>query len=101
MSLLASFQSSVTILGYPAEMFYRGTQFWMVVLSSLLASTVAAELFLPVFYKLGFTSVNKYLEERFDSKRVRLAVSFSFLLCTVPYMGVVLYGPSLALETGE
>lgn len=99
MSLLASFQSSVTILGYPAEMFYRGTQFWMVILSSLLASTLAAELFLPVFYKLGFTSVNMYLEERFRSKNVRLAVSFSFLLCTVPYMGVVLYGPSLALET--
>lgn len=72
----------------------------MVILSSLLASTLAAELFLPVFYKLGFTSVNMYLEERFRSKNVRLAVSFSFLLCTVPYMGVVLYGPSLALETG-
>lgn len=59
MSLLASFQSSVTILGYPAEMFYRGTQFWLVILSSLMASTLAAELFLPVFYKLGFTSVNE------------------------------------------
>lgn len=99
MSLLASFQSSVTILGYPAEMFYRGTQFWMVILSSLAASMIAAELFLPVFYRLNFTSVNQYLEQRFNSSRVRLAVSFSFLLCTVPYMGVVLYGPSLALET--
>ncbi|KPM05428.1 sodium-coupled monocarboxylate transporter 1-like protein 1 [Sarcoptes scabiei] len=86
MSLLASFQSSVTILGYPAEMFYR-------------ASIIAAELFLPVFYRLNFTSVNQYLEQRFNSTNVRFAVSFSFLLCTVPYMGVVLYGPSLALET--
>ncbi|CAG2112328.1 unnamed protein product [Medioppia subpectinata] len=97
MSLLASFQSSVTILGYPAEMFYRGTQFWAVMISGAMASIIAAEIFLPVYYKLQFTSVNKYLEERFKSERVRLAVSLSFLLCTIPYMGVVLYGPSLAL----
>ena len=59
MSLLASFQSSVTILGYPAEMFLRGTQFWMVILAGILASIVAAEVFLPVYYSLSFTSVNK------------------------------------------
>lgn len=97
MSLLASFQSSVTILGYPAEMFYRGTQFWVVILSGAVASIAAAELFLPVYYKLRFTSVNQYLSARFGSETVRLAASFSFLLATVPYMGVVLYGPSLAL----
>ena len=59
MSLLASFQSSVTILGYPAEMFLRGTQFWMVIFAGILASVVAAEVFLPVYYSLSFTSVNK------------------------------------------
>jgi len=59
MSLLASFQSSVTILGYPAEMFLRGTQFWAVILSGILAAVVAAEVFLPVYYQLSFTSINK------------------------------------------
>lgn len=59
MSLLASFQSSVTILGYPSEMFLRGTQFWMVIFAGILASVVAAEVFLPVYYSLSFTSVNK------------------------------------------
>jgi Na+/proline symporter len=38
---------------------------------------------------------------RFESEKVRLAVSLSFLLCTIPYMGVVLYGPSLALGSGN
>jgi sodium/solute symporter, putative len=56
---MASFQSSVTILGYPAEMYLKGTQFWMVILSAVVASVTAAELFLPVYYKLSFTSVNK------------------------------------------
>ena len=62
MSLLASFQSSVTILGYPAEMFLRGTQFWMVIFAGVLASVVAAEVFLPVYYGLAFTSVNEVSE---------------------------------------
>lgn len=59
MSLLASFQSSVTILGYPAEMYTKGTQFWVVILSAIFASITAAELFLPVYFKLSFTSVNR------------------------------------------
>ncbi|RWS27381.1 sodium/solute symporter-like protein [Leptotrombidium deliense] len=59
MSLMASFQSSVTILGYPAEMYLRGTQFWFVIFSATLAAVTAAELFLPVYYSLSFTSVNK------------------------------------------
>lgn len=60
-SLLASFQSSVTILGYPAEMFYRGTQFWVVIFSGAMATVLAAEIFLPVYYRLEFTSVNKVI----------------------------------------
>ncbi|XP_015786014.1 sodium-coupled monocarboxylate transporter 2 [Tetranychus urticae] len=99
MSLLASFQSSVTILGYPAEMYTKGTQFWVVILSAIFASITAAELFLPVYFKLSFTSVNRYLTMRFNRDNVRLAASMAFLLGTVPYMGVVLYGPSLALSS--
>ncbi|XP_074594513.1 sodium-coupled monocarboxylate transporter 1-like isoform X2 [Brevipalpus obovatus] len=99
MSLLASFQSSVTILGYPAEMYLKGTQFWMVVISAAFASVTAAELFLPVYWNLTFTSVNRYLFLRFNRDNVRLVSSIAFLLGTVPYMGVVLYGPSLALSS--
>lgn len=59
MSLMASFQSSVTILGYPAEMYLRGTQFWFVIISALMAAAAAAELYLPVYYDLQFSSVNQ------------------------------------------
>ncbi|XP_074597118.1 sodium-coupled monocarboxylate transporter 1-like [Brevipalpus obovatus] len=99
MSLMASFQSSVTILGYPAEMYFKGTQFWVVIISACLAAVTAAELFLPIYYGLSFTSVNKYLSLRFGTENVRLASSIAFLFGTVPYMGVVLYGPSLALAS--
>lgn len=59
MSLMASFQSSVTILGYPAEMYFMGTQFCMVVISACIAAVAAAEVFLHVYYGMTFTSVNK------------------------------------------
>ena len=99
MSLMASFQSSVTILGYPAEMYLRGTQFWFVIISSSMAAFSAAELYLPVYYDLNLSSVNQYLKVRFNSEKVRLAGTFTFLFATVPYLGVVLYGPSLALSS--
>ncbi|RWS07705.1 sodium-coupled monocarboxylate transporter 1-like protein 1 [Dinothrombium tinctorium] len=99
LSLMASFQSSVTILGYPAEMYLRGTQIWIILLSAVLAAVTAAELFLPVYYGLEFTSVNKYLSLRYKSENIRLAASITFLCSTLPYMGVTLYGPSLALSS--
>lgn len=91
MSLMASFQSSVTILGYPAEMYLKGTQFWMVVISAIIASITAAELFLPIYYKLSFTSVNKvsffflissFCEkyECFDKINDKINLSLGFLL---------------------
>lgn len=36
-----------------------GTQFWAVILSGILAAVVAAEVFLPVYYQLQFTSINQ------------------------------------------
>lgn len=99
MSLMASFQSATTVLGYPAEMYYKGTQFWVAVFGLALSNVIAAELFLPVFYNLKLTSVNSYLERRFCSRSVRTLGSLSFITNTLLYMGVVLYGPAVALES--
>lgn len=99
MSLMASFQSATTVLGYPAEMFYKGTQFWVAIFGLALSNVLAAEIFLPVLYKLHLTSVNLYLERRFYSVPVRILGSLSFITNTLLYMGVVLYGPSVALES--
>ncbi|XP_050034618.1 sodium-coupled monocarboxylate transporter 1-like isoform X2 [Dermacentor andersoni] len=98
MSLMASFQSATTVLGYPAEMYYKGTQFWMAIFGLAISNVIVAELLLPVLYKLNMTSVNTYLERRF-SGAVRTLGSLSFITNTLLYMGVVLYGPSVALES--
>uniref|UniRef100_A0A131XL39 Putative sodium/solute symporter n=1 Tax=Hyalomma excavatum TaxID=257692 RepID=A0A131XL39_9ACAR len=99
LSMMASLQSATTVLGYPAEMYYRGTQFWVAIFGLAISNIIAAEVFLPVFYRLQLTSVNSYLERRFNSTAVRLLGSLSFIVNTMFYMGVVLYGPSLALES--
>jgi hypothetical protein len=38
---------------------------------------------------------------RFGSDTVRIFSVITFIIGTVPYMGVVLYGPSLALSQGQ
>ena len=83
MSLAASFMSTNTILGVPAEVYTLGTQFLIGMVSFTIAVFLSAEVFLPVFYDLNMTSVNEYLFLRFKSVRVRSIGSFSFILCTV------------------
>ncbi|KAL1443544.1 hypothetical protein MTO96_030301 [Rhipicephalus appendiculatus] len=46
---------------------------------------------------MDITSINEYLEKRFMSTAVRNIASAVFIVQTLLYMGVVLYGPSLAL----
>ncbi|OQR68833.1 sodium-coupled monocarboxylate transporter 1-like [Tropilaelaps mercedesae] len=97
MSLMASFQSATTYLGYPSEMFYRGTQYWAAIFGLAISNLIAGEFFLPVLYNLKLTSVNSYLEYRFN-RWVRILGAISFTCNNLLYMGVVLYGPSLALK---
>lgn len=59
MSLVASFMSTNTLLGMPAEVFEIGTQYVMQIISIVVAIVMAAEIFLPVYYRMGITSVNE------------------------------------------
>ncbi|XP_074392390.1 sodium-dependent multivitamin transporter isoform X3 [Zonotrichia albicollis] len=97
LSLLASFQSAVAILGVPAEIFNFGTEYWFLGCSYLLGLLIPAHIFIPVFYRLRITSTYEYLELRFN-KTVRMFGTITFIFQMVIYMGVVLYAPALALN---
>lgn len=56
LSLLASFQSAVAILGVPAEIFRFGTEYWFLGCSYFLGLLIPAHVFIPVFYRLRITS---------------------------------------------
>ncbi|KAL3200977.1 hypothetical protein MRX96_053580 [Rhipicephalus microplus] len=74
MSMMASFLSAASVLGIPAEVFVRGSTFWYGSISTTLAILMAAFIFMPMYYNMDITSINELL-----------------------YLGVALYGPSLAL----
>lgn len=97
LSLLATFQSAVAILGAPAEIYRFGTQYWFLGCSYFLGLLIPAHIFIPVFYRLHLTSAYEYLELRFN-KAVRICGTVTFIFQMVIYMGVALYAPSLALN---
>ncbi|XP_039589289.1 sodium/iodide cotransporter [Passer montanus] len=97
LSLSASFMSAIQVLGVPAEAFRYGAKFLWMCLAQLLNSALTAQLFLPVFYRLGLTSTYEYLERRF-SRGVRLCGTVQYLLATMLYTGIVIYAPALILN---
>lgn len=55
-SLMATFMSSITLLGVSSENYTFGTQFVIINVSYGIFTPVAAFLYLPVFFKLQATS---------------------------------------------
>ena len=51
------------------------------------------------FFYFVLLFVIQYLQRRFNSDRVKTAGAVGFLLATMPYMAVVLYGPAIALSS--
>ncbi|NWV40386.1 SC5A8 protein, partial [Grantiella picta] len=105
LSLTASFMSAVTVLGTPAEIYRYGAIFCIFAITYVLVVLCSAEIFLPVFYKLGITSTYEYLELRFN-KYLRLCGTVLFIIqtasklqsCSTLYTGIVIYAPALALN---
>ncbi|KAK6307568.1 hypothetical protein J4Q44_G00227160 [Coregonus suidteri] len=97
LSLIATFQSAVAIVGVPAEIYTHGTQYWFIGCAYILGLFIPAHVFIPVFYRLHLTSAYQYLELRF-SKPVRICGTLTFIFQTVIYMGVCIYTPALALN---
>jgi sodium-coupled monocarboxylate transporter 8/12 len=63
-----------------------------------LAFPISGLFFVPIFYRLGATSVYEYFEHRFHSKLLRRLTAFIFMINTIVYMGVVVYAPAVALD---
>ncbi|XP_069567790.1 sodium-dependent multivitamin transporter-like [Brachyistius frenatus] len=97
LSLIASFQSAVAIIGVPAEIYNHGTQYWFIGCAYVLGLLIPAHVFIPVLYRLQISSAYQYLELRF-SKAVRICGTLTFIFQMVIYMGVCVYTPAFALN---
>lgn len=56
LSLLASFQSAISIVGVPAETYYFDTMFLWFGLSAIPMTVMACYIYVPIFYNLKITS---------------------------------------------
>lgn len=56
LSLIASFQSAVAIIGVPAEIYSNGTQYWFIGCAYILGLLIPAHVFIPVLYRLRLSS---------------------------------------------
>ena len=55
------------------------------------------KIFLPIYYKLGITSIYEYLDIRFG-KYARLSMTIVFLTQSILYNGLVVFAPALAMN---
>lgn len=98
-SLLSSFISAISILGNSGETYAHGMQLSMLLVGALTGITGAAHLFLPVFYPLKMTSVNEYIEMRFNSRLLRITALVLNTFIGLIYSGLCLFAPTLALAS--
>ncbi|KAG8007607.1 Sodium-coupled monocarboxylate transporter 1 [Nibea albiflora] len=97
MSLTASFMSGITVIGTPTEAYRFGAAFWLFGFSYAIMSAITAEIFVPLFYRLGITSAYEYLGLRF-SPHIRIIGTSMYIVQTALYTGLVIYAPALALN---
>ncbi|XP_028145397.1 sodium-coupled monocarboxylate transporter 1-like [Diabrotica virgifera virgifera] len=87
-----------SIIGYPAELFYRGATMWESLYGTLLAYPIVCFVFVPMYFNLGITSVYQYLDLRFKSRLVRCLASGTFILRQFLLQGVTVFTPCVALK---
>ncbi|XP_033759614.1 sodium-coupled monocarboxylate transporter 1-like [Pecten maximus] len=97
-SLMVSFESSIMMLGVPAEVYEYGIQYVLKLVGFLIADLLAIQILVPLIHPLKITSAYEYLELRFKSRAVRLTGTVVGISSYTCYIGVVLFGPGVALE---
>ncbi|KAA3671796.1 uncharacterized protein DEA37_0012743 [Paragonimus westermani] len=63
-SVMASFLSAVSLMGTASEAYLYGFQFILMIVAYFIAFSVAAEVYMPVFYKLHLVSTHEVSSER-------------------------------------
>ena len=59
LSLMVSFESSIMMLGFPAEVYVYGIMYWLISLSYMIAFLLGSRIAVPLFHPLKIKSVNE------------------------------------------
>lgn len=95
-SILATYISAMTFVGMPGWVYSSGMEAMSVHLNYPIVIFFAVVFFVPVFYKLGLTSIYEYLEHRFGVY-ARTIYSIVFIMVQCISAGVILYAVALIL----
>ncbi|GFY70809.1 sodium-coupled monocarboxylate transporter 2, partial [Trichonephila inaurata madagascariensis] len=96
-SLMATFMSSTTIMGIPAEMYLYGTNMTFMNLGFIIGPIITSYLFLPIYFANDVSTAYEYLEKRFG-KTTRRLISAMFAFKELLFTAATLYAPALALS---
>eukprot|EP00057_Strongylocentrotus_purpuratus_P026344 XP_011680818.1 PREDICTED: sodium-coupled monocarboxylate transporter 1-like [Strongylocentrotus purpuratus] len=98
MSMTIPFAAAINILGTPVDVYMYNTMFWWICLAYIIGGALVCRMFVPLYFKTGVVSAFEYLELRFN-KTVRVFCSLLFIVQMMVYLGVILYLPSLVIQT--
>ncbi|XP_023177962.1 sodium-coupled monocarboxylate transporter 2 [Drosophila hydei] len=87
-----------SVLGYPSELYYRGSAMWEIIYGMMSAYPIVCFMFVPVYFNLGITSVYQYIDLRFKSRTVRCLASATYIVRQICNLGITVYTPSVALS---
>ena len=99
LSFVVTFQSSLMILGYPAEVYGYGMKYSLTLIGINIAFTLGALITVPILRPLKITSIYKYFTLRYGSNEVRFVAATGGIIYLVFYMAVVVLGTCVALRS--
>ncbi|XP_069103853.1 sodium-dependent multivitamin transporter-like [Argopecten irradians] len=110
-SLVVSYESGITMLGVPAEVYMYGLQWYMANIGFFIADLfnrhflvpTLKQLFnrhflVPTLKQLEITSIFEYLELRYKSHGIRMFATVLSIISGLNYLGTVLFVPAVTLE---
>jgi sodium-coupled monocarboxylate transporter 8/12 len=97
LSLTTSFITAIELLGNPAEMYFNGAQYALIVIAMLLVIPVAVKIFYPIYDDMKLTSCYEYLGVRFG-KELRVFGGVLYILQMCFYTSVSVLAPAIALS---
>ena len=97
MSMIMSQISSIELLSHPTEIYFYGTQIFILYIAKNLGMLLSCFLFLPMVYQLEIRSVFEYHDLRYGSRLLRKISSVQKTIVLLFWAGACVYAPSVAM----
>ncbi|XP_060065928.1 sodium-coupled monocarboxylate transporter 2-like [Ylistrum balloti] len=97
-SMLVTSQSSILLLGIPAETYLYGGIVLMASFGFCASFLIGTRIIVPMLYPLKLTTVSEFFQVRYKGKAVRLFIATCTLLINEIYIGVIVMAQAVAME---